>query len=148
MAKVKEQAKAAAYVWQSMAANKADDANEVVAANGRRKQAMLPAGQAAVLDALRQAINDAGETIGMNCIPRGAQCVRACLWRKYYYTASPLHAEAKKKAFNRGVTALTKRGTLGSWADWYWINGTLNVPERDICPAMCPATASRSGVRF
>jgi hypothetical protein len=96
--------------------------NENVEAKRRADPNRLPAGQKIVFDALKEAIEDAGESVGLDRIPADAKCVKVGLWREYFYSKSALDAESKRKAFNRGVTALQKSGTCKVWADWVWIS--------------------------
>lgn len=82
----------------------------------------LPPGQKIVFDALQTAIDEAGETVGLDRIPRGKRCVKVSLWREYFYGMSPQNAETKKKAFKRAADAMVARGTCGIWAEWCWIS--------------------------
>lgn len=96
--------------------------NETIDAKRKGGNSRLPPGQKLVFDALKMAIEEAGETVGLPQIPSGARCVKASLWREYFYRMSPLDQESRRKAFNRGEAALRKGGTYGCWAEWCWIS--------------------------
>ena len=82
----------------------------------------LAPGQKIVFDALKMAINEAGETAPNDRIPRGKKCVKVSLWREYFYRMSPQNAETKKKAFKRAADTMVAKGTCGIWAEWCWIS--------------------------
>lgn len=94
-----------------------DDAADEV--SGRQQ---MSAGVRRVFKALQDAIEEHGETIGLDKIPRGVKCVRRNLWRETYYAISAQDPENRKKTFARASSALADRGTIGVWADWYWIS--------------------------
>ena len=96
--------------------------NEDVEAKRRADPNRLPPGQKAVFDALKEAIEDGGQRVGLDRIPSDALCVKLGLWREFFYARSVLDAESKRKAFNRGVAALQRSGTCALWADWAWIS--------------------------
>lgn len=96
--------------------------NDAEAGIQKAGKAKMPAGQKLVFDALKKAIDEAGEHVGLDQIPKGARCVKASLWREYFYRMSPLDQESKRKAFNRGEAALRKGGTYGCWAEWCWLS--------------------------
>lgn len=96
--------------------------NDADVAKRKASQQRMPPGQKLVFDALKMAIEEAGESVGLPQIPVGARCVKASLWREYFYRMSPLDQESRRKAFNRGEAALRKGGTYGCWAEWCWIS--------------------------
>lgn len=95
---------------------------EDVAAKRKADPNRLPAGQKAVFDALKEAIEDSGQRVGLERIPSDAVCVKLGLWREFFYARSILDPESKRKAFNRGFAALQRSGTCAVWADWAWIS--------------------------
>ena len=96
--------------------------NEDFEAKRKASPNRLAPGQKLVFDALKMAIDEAGETVSLPQIPAGARCVKVGLWREYYYRMSPQEHETKKKAFKRAVDAMLARGTCGTWAEWCWIS--------------------------
>ena len=75
-----------------------------------------------VLDALKKAIGDAGEQVGLIQIPHGMKVVKIDLWRNYYYASSPKSEETNRKTFGRVLDRLLSRGTVCSWANYCWIS--------------------------
>ena len=74
----------------------------------------------AVLAALKAAINDAGEVIGLPQIPTGMRVVNVSIWRQFYYSSSPNEQETKKKTFSRAIDRLVSTGTVCSWENYCW----------------------------
>ncbi len=95
--------------------------DKVVEARRKADPNKLAPGQKLVFDALKLAIEEAGETVGLDRIPPQKRCVKVSLWREYYYRMSPHSDAAKKKAFMRAKTEMLARGTFGCWAEWCWI---------------------------
>jgi hypothetical protein len=77
----------------------------------------LSAAATVMLDALKKAIDDAGELPpACNHIPDNTRTVPLSLWRRYAYQLDPDgNAEAKKKAFQRARLALQAKGCIGVW---------------------------------
>ena len=101
----------------SLALVPVDEAN---APAKKRPQRVLNQNDKAVLAALKAAINDAGEMVGLPQIPTGARVVNVGVWRQFYYSASPNEQETKKKTFSRAIDRLVSTGTVCSWANYCW----------------------------
>jgi hypothetical protein len=97
--------------------------NDVGTGQRQRRRALSP-NQFAAFKALEMAIGEGGETVGIQQVPAGLKAVRVSLWRHYFYAASPLDAETKKKAFRRASEALIAGGTVCCWSDYCWIPTT------------------------
>ena len=81
----------------------------------------LNANDKTVLAALRMAINEDGEMVGLSQIPANTRVVNVNAWRQYYYTGNPNGEDTKRKTFARAVERLVSHGTVGSWANYCWI---------------------------
>ena len=81
----------------------------------------LNANDKTVLAALRMAINEDGEMVGLSQIPANTRVVNVNDWRQYYYTGNPNGEDTKRKTFARAVERLVSHGTVGSWANYCWI---------------------------
>jgi len=103
----------------SLALVPVDEAN---APAKKRPQRALNQNDKAVLAALKAAINDAGEMVGLPQIPTGTRVVNVGVWRQFYYSASPNEQETKKKTFSRAIDRLVSTGTVCSWANYCWFS--------------------------
>jgi hypothetical protein len=89
----------------------------------RKKRPKAPTGnQKALLEALEIALNEAGQSVGLEQIPRAARCVRLSMWRQYFYQISPQEDETKRKTWNRASQQLKDGGTISIWGEWVWRN--------------------------
>ena len=82
----------------------------------------LSMNQEALMKALRLAIEEGGETVGLPQVPHGCKVVKVSLWRNYYYASSIKDTKTREKAFLRSSEALTVMETVGTWAGWCWIS--------------------------
>lgn len=88
------------------------------------KPPRLPDSAKVALDALKQAIDEAGVAPpASNHIPAGAKVVDVKLWRSYAYQRgiSSGEARAKQKAFDSGMRTLTARNLVQVWDDQAWL---------------------------
>jgi len=80
--------------------------------------------QAIALQQLTDAINIAGKP-APSCahIPPQAQCIDIAIWREYCYRGGITSGgeDAKRKAFNRAVTALLDANRIGHWDPLVWV---------------------------
>jgi AAA domain/Bifunctional DNA primase/polymerase, N-terminal len=88
----------------------------------KKQQRALNQNDRSVLAALKAALNDAGEVVGLPQIPTGMRVVNVALWRQFYYTSSPNEPETKKKTFSRAIDRLVSSGTVLSHANYCWIS--------------------------
>ena len=86
----------------------------------KKQQRALNQNDKAVLAALKSAINDVGEMVGLPQIPTGSRVVNVSMWRQFYYSSSPNEQETKKKTFSRAIDMLVSTGTVCSWANYCW----------------------------
>ena len=86
----------------------------------KKQQRALNQNDKAVLAALKAALNDVGEIVGLPQIPTGMRVVNVSIWRQFYYSSSPNEQETKKKTFSRAIDRLVSTGTVCSWANYCW----------------------------
>jgi hypothetical protein len=78
----------------------------------------------AMLRALRKAIEEVGEAVTSNTIPRSVRVVRVDTWRTYAYQAgiSPTNTEdSNRMAFNRAHSALVNDGHVLAHNEYRWL---------------------------
>ena len=73
------------------------------------------------LDALKAAIGEAGESVGLQAIPVGAKVVRIELARQYFYQTCVLDKASAKAAFNRGMRNLKASRSVGCHDPYLWL---------------------------
>lgn len=75
------------------------------------------------LDALKDAVAEAGEPSPGGTIPNNARVVRVETWREYAYRRGlgGENQEARKKAFQRARENLASKGVVAIWEPWTWI---------------------------
>jgi hypothetical protein len=87
----------------------------------KKKKRSLNDNDVSVLKALKGALNDAGEVVGLPQIPAQMRVVNVSHWRNFYYAGNPNSEDTKKKTFGRAVERLVSQGTVCSWANYCWI---------------------------
>ncbi|GAA0641054.1 hypothetical protein GCM10009101_11410 [Brevundimonas lenta] len=90
----------------------------------RVKGPRIPASQKVALNALHEAISNAGEASPGGPIPAGVRVVRVDAWRPYAYSAGISAAdtgEARRKAFQTARQALQDKGLVGISDPWAWV---------------------------
>jgi len=87
----------------------------------RKMRPKAPTGnQKALLEALEIALNEAGQSVGLEQIPRAARCVRLAMWRQYFHQTSPQEDDTKRKTWNRASQQLRDAGLVKVWGEWVW----------------------------
>jgi hypothetical protein len=83
----------------------------------------LSAANENALQALRDALNEAGEDApASNHIPLSTRVVPIELWRKYAYARNgEANAAAKRQAFKRANETLLAKGFIGCWDSLVWV---------------------------
>jgi hypothetical protein len=90
----------------------------------RKKRPKPPTGnQKALLEALEIALAEAGQSVGLEQIPRDARCVRLAMWRQYFNQTSPQEDETRRKTWNRASQQLRDAGLVRVWGEWVWRAG-------------------------
>jgi len=84
----------------------------------------LNANDKVILAALKMALNDCGEMVGIPQIPPNTRVVNVNAWRQFYYAGNPNGEDTKRKTFARAVDRLVSCGTVESWANYCWISNT------------------------
>jgi hypothetical protein len=75
-----------------------------------------------VMEALRQAIAEAGERApGSNHIPQGVRVTTETTWRAYAYKLLTGGERTQQRVFKASMPRLIKRGLVGHWAPHVWV---------------------------
>lgn len=84
-------------------------------------KARLTANQQSFMAALRRAIEDGGEMVGVPHVPADRMVVNYTLARQTYLTMTPGNDETKKSNWKRCLASLIKAGAIVHWANYLWI---------------------------
>jgi hypothetical protein len=99
-----------------------DPSVERAAAEGHRKQ--FSGAAKIALDALREAIDAAGEPSPGGHVPSGVKAVKIDLWREYAYRRGISEGddvEARRKAFQRARSTLQNGNAVAIWEPLAWL---------------------------
>jgi hypothetical protein len=88
----------------------------------KKKKRVLNDNDRTVLDALKRALDESGEVVGLPQIPPQTRVVNVAAWRHNYYASSPNSDDTKKKTFSRAIDRLVSQGTVCSWANYCWFS--------------------------
>lgn len=98
------------------------DAPEAATASAQRTAARIPKNSKLALNALREAVDEAGERVTSNHVPPALRVTTVDLWREYAFKRGigGQDPDARRKAFKRAVENLASDRLVGMWEPYAW----------------------------
>lgn len=87
----------------------------------QKKARTLSPNHKRALEALRRAINERGEIVGIEGVPSGQKVVHTTTWLAYFITEYAGTEESARRKFQTTVDGLWTRRTVCNVAKYYWI---------------------------
>ena len=95
--------------------------NPLTEAHQPKKRKRASGNQKVLLDALKRAIQEVGNFVGIDGIPSGQKVVHVDSWRNYFDVSTHLQGDSARRVFDREVGKLGQDGQIRMSAKYCWI---------------------------
>ena len=95
--------------------------NPLTEAHQPKKRKRASGNQKVLLDALKKAVQEVGNFVGIDGIPSGQKVVHVDSWRNYFDVSTHLQGDSARRVFDREVGKLGQDGQISMRAKYCWI---------------------------